>query len=92
VAPGTDIRIGVDPSRLPLEFLDATKVHSGIASDYVRLLNERLTIHMAPVPGLTWPEVLVKARTGEIDLIPCITKTPEREKLYLFTKPYLSIP
>jgi two-component system, sensor histidine kinase and response regulator len=98
-----DIRLGVNPSRLPFELLDENKAYSGIAFDYVRIISERLNtqvsalsehlnIHMAPVPNLTWDQVLEKAKAGDIDVIPCIAKTPEREKSYLFTKPYVSYP
>ncbi len=87
-----DIRIGVDPVWPPFEFFDATKVYSGIASDYVRRLNESLNINMEPVPNLSWPEVMSKARAGEIDVLPCVAKTPERSKFMLFSEPYISFP
>ena len=86
------IRIGVDPAWPPFEFFDATKFYSGIASDYVRRLNENLKINMAPVPNLSWPEVMNKARAGEIDVLPCVVKTPERAKFLLFSEPYISFP
>jgi two-component system sensor histidine kinase/response regulator len=87
-----DIRLGVDPAWPPFEFSDATRVYSGIASDYVRLLNEKLGVNMVPVPDLTWPQVMDKVRAREIDVLPCVVKTPERSKFMLFTKPYLSFP
>jgi PAS domain S-box-containing protein len=87
-----NIRLGVDPSWPPFEFFDATKVYSGIASDYVRRLNEQLNIDMAPVSDLSWPEVMDKARAKEIDVLPCISKSSERSKFLFFTKPYLSFP
>ena len=86
------IRIGVDPSWPPFEFFDITRVYSGIASDYVRLLNQKLNINMVPVQDLSWSQVMEKARAGEIDVLPCVLKTPERSKFLRFTKPYLSFP
>lgn len=87
-----NIRLGVDPSWPPFEFFDATKTYAGIASDYVHVLNKRLNIKMVPIAGLSWPEVLKKAQDGEIDVLPCVVKTPERAKYLLFTRPYLSFP
>jgi ABC-type amino acid transport substrate-binding protein len=55
----------------------------------VKRLNGRLGIDMKPVTGLTWSQVLSKAKQREIDVIPCIARTQEREKYLLFTKPYL---
>ena len=87
-----NIRLGVDPSWSPFEFFDATKVYSGIASDYVHRLNAQLNIEMAPVSDLSWPEVMDKARAQEIDVLPCVSQSPERSKFLFFTKPYLSFP
>lgn len=87
-----NIRLGVDPAWSPFEFFDATKVYSGIASDYVRRLNGQLNIDMAPVSDLSWPEVMDRARAQEIDVLPCISKSSERSKFLFFTKPYLSFP
>ena len=86
------IRLGIDPAWPPFEFLDPTKIYSGIASDYVRLLNNRLEINMEPVQGLSWPQVMAKAGTGQIDILPCIVKTRKRSKFLSFTKPYLNFP
>ena len=40
------IRLGVDPSSPPFEFIDEGNLYQGIASDYVRLINERLGTKM----------------------------------------------
>ncbi len=92
LAEHKNIRLGVDPAWPPFEYFDADKAYLGIASDYVGILNERLGIKMKPVQGLSWSEVMVKAKAGEIDVLPCIVKTPERSKFLLFTRPYLSPP
>ena len=86
------IRLGVDPLWPPFEFFDITRVYSGIASDYVRFLNQKLNIEMVPVQDLNWSNVMDKARASEIDVLPCVLKTPERSKFLWFTKPYLSFP
>ncbi len=86
------IRLGVDPAWPPFEFFDNTRVYSGIASDYVRHLNQKLSIQMVPVQDLSWSMVMDKARANEIDVLPCVLKTPERSKFLRFTDPYLSFP
>jgi len=87
-----NIRLGIDPTYPPFEFLDATKVYSGVSSDYARHLEKRLNVDMTPASGLNWAEVMEKSRAGEIDVIPCIVKTTELSKFLLFTKPYASFP
>ncbi len=83
------ILLGPDPSWPPFERLDSDGHYTGIASCFVKRLNGRLDIDMKPVTGLTWSQVLSKAKQREIDVIPCIARTQEREKYLLFTKPYL---
>ncbi len=90
LAAHKNLRLGVDPLWPPFEFFNATRVYSGIASDYIRILNEKLNINMQPVQGLNWSEVMDKARAGELDVLPCLVKTPERSKFFLFSRPYLS--
>jgi PAS domain S-box-containing protein len=87
-----NIRLGVDPAWPPFEFFDATQSYAGIASDYVRILNKRLDINMVPVLNLSWSEVLEKTQAGDIDVLPCVVKTPQRSEYLLFTRPYLSFP
>lgn len=92
LAAHDSIRLGVDPVWVPFEYFDRTKVYSGIASDYVEALNERLNITMYPVRGLSWSEVLEKSKQGELDVLPGLTKTPARLEHYNFTEPYISFP
>jgi PAS domain S-box-containing protein len=92
LADKKDIRLGVDPAWPPFEYFDKTKVYAGIASDYVQILNKRLKINMAPVAGLNWSQVMEKAKAGQIDVLPCVVKTPERSAVLVFTRPYLSFP
>ncbi|MEH6529228.1 MAG: transporter substrate-binding domain-containing protein [Porticoccus sp.] len=87
-----DIRLGVDPQWAPFEYLDEAKVYSGMASDYVTVLNERLKINMQTVRGLSWSEVMVKAKSREIDVLPAVMKSAERSEFLNFTKPYISFP
>jgi PAS domain S-box-containing protein len=86
------LRLGVDPTWPPFEQLEADGSYAGIASDYVALLAQRLDTVMTPVYGLTWTDVLQGVQKGTIDIIPCIVRSPERERYLLFTKPYLRFP
>ena len=77
------IRLGIDPQHPPYDFLDAAKVHSGVASDYVNLLNQRLDVEMKPVAVTNWNDVMEKTLKGGIDVLPCIAKTPSRTNYLL---------
>lgn len=85
------IRLGVDPGWPPFEYIDDHSAYKGIASDYVQLAGEKLGIRMVPVPGLSWSQVLEKARGAEIDVIACVTPSEDRSEFLLFTSPYLNV-
>ena len=87
-----DIKLGADPAWLPFEAVNKDGEYLGVISEYVRWINDRLKIKMKPVRGLSWAKVIAKIKTGELDVIPGMTPTPERRRLLRFTHPYLSIP
>lgn len=86
------LRLGVDPNWAPFEFIGQDKTYSGMASDYTRILADKLGIEIKAVPDLSWPQALDQAKAGEIDIFACIADTPERSKFLSFTKPYLTFP
>ena len=86
------MRLGVAPAWAPFEYFDESGEYSGVISDFVRLLNERINVSMQPVQGLTWTQMLHEVRAGKVDVISTITKTFERSERFLFTEPYLSLP
>ncbi len=89
------LRMGVGVAFPPFQYVerqDATPVFKGMASDYAALIERRLGVRLEPVFGIPFGKALEMGRTGEIDLFPCITRTPEREEFLTFTGPYLSYP
>ena len=89
---GKELRLGIDENRPPFEFIDRTGAYAGISADFIALACKRLGISMVPQKGLGWTEAIKKTQTGEIDVIPKITPTSEREKILLFTRPYTTFP
>lgn len=86
------MRLGVDPQWPPFEFVDYGNVYKGIASDYIHILNKRLHINMQPLSIPTWNSVVEMAKNKEVDVLPAVVRTPEREKYLNFTEPYISYP
>jgi ABC-type amino acid transport substrate-binding protein/signal transduction histidine kinase len=83
------IRIGVDPEFAPFEYFAKDGTYAGIASDYVKILNNRLGLNMQVVPNLTWEETTTAARQKELDVLPCVAVTQERIEDLNFSAPYL---
>lgn len=89
------LRMGVGVAFPPFQYVEREKdehVFKGMVSDYTRLLGARLGVRLEPVYGITFKQALDMGRTGEIDLFPCISNTPERRQFLAFTEPYLSYP
>ncbi len=82
------IRLGVDPGFVPFEFIDENGEYKGIAADYLALISEKTGLRFEVVKGLTWPEAYDKALAGEIDALPAVGKTSEREAHFLLSEPY----
>ena len=86
------ISLGIDPEFAPFEFIAENGQYLGIASDYVKLIQSRLGLKMELVKGLTWKEVVKKAKRYEIDVLPCVGITEERKQYFKYSKPYLAFP
>ncbi len=85
-----EIRLGVDPERAPLEFFDELQAYAGIASDYVRRVNDLLGIDMQPAPDVDRAQALRMMLDGRLDVIPLCAVTAMRQEQLLFTEPYLT--
>ena len=86
------IRRGADPAWPPFEFRNKQGVYAGMCQDYTNIIVERLHLQLTVVPGLDWNEVLDGIRKKELDIISCISMTPERETYLAFTKPFITSP
>ena len=84
------IELGVDPSFIPYEFFDADGKYKGIAADYIALICQRTGLNMKVSTDLTWPEAYKKAVNKQLDVLPCVVKTAERSKYFLFSDSYIA--
>ena len=85
-----NIALGIDPEFAPFEFMDEKGRYRGITAEYVKILNKRLGLQMQLVPDLTWSQVIEKARKREVDVLPIVGKTRERQEYLKYTNPYMS--
>ncbi|MBI9100769.1 MAG: transporter substrate-binding domain-containing protein [Spirochaetales bacterium] len=85
-----NIRLGIDPEFAPFEYVSPKGNYEGITSDYIQLLNERLGINMEVIQKDSWIEAVTKAKTKEIDVLPCVGITQERTNFMIFSKPYIN--
>lgn len=84
-----EILLGVDPEFAPFEFIDETGQYKVIVPEYLHILEKRIGLNFKVAPGLSWKEAVEQVRQGDIDMLPCVGKTSERQKFLLFSKPYM---
>ncbi|MHC1787854.1 MAG: transporter substrate-binding domain-containing protein [Christensenellales bacterium] len=90
MAEHPQINLGVDPAFIPYEFFDTDGVYKGIAADYVALISKATGLRFVATEGLTWAQAYEKAVRGELDALPCVSKTEGREKYFLFSQGYFT--
>lgn len=86
------LRLAPDPFFPPVEFFDSGNVYSGIAADYMKLLEDKLNIKFDIVRLNNWDEVLEAAKANKIDILGAATPTTQRSEYMLFTQPYVEFP
>ncbi|MBT6338731.1 MAG: transporter substrate-binding domain-containing protein, partial [Desulfobacula sp.] len=86
------IRIGGPRAFPPFHYFDDQGRLKGISADYIFAIMNKLGVKLEVQKDLPWTEVLNKAKSGKIDLIPCAAKTIDREVYLNFSTPYLSFP
>jgi two-component system sensor histidine kinase EvgS len=85
-------RIGAVRGLPLLNDVDARGVHSGIAAEYTEQLARRLGVGIQVVPFDNVGAMLDALREGRVDLVPFLTRTPQRERDFVFSAPYVEMP
>ncbi|MBF0171029.1 MAG: transporter substrate-binding domain-containing protein [Nitrospinae bacterium] len=86
------IRVGAVPDWEPISMRDANGRLSGIAGEYLSILDEALPVSFDLAPEMAWGEALDKVKRKELDLLLLLGKTPEREGYLLFTEALVDLP
>jgi len=85
------IRVHNEKDFPPLNFFSSGRAQ-GFSIDYMRLLAAKIGVRVKFITGPTWSGFLGLMKSGELDVMLNIVRTPEREKYLLYTRPYASNP
>ncbi|WP_052507570.1 transporter substrate-binding domain-containing protein [Desulfonatronovibrio magnus] len=86
------LRFGFDPAWAPIEFADQEGRPQGISPEYLKRLEGILSVRFEPRAHSSLTEAERSLLEGDIALLPAMAGTLDREKDFLFTEPFLSIP
>ena len=81
------IVVGGEMDWAPFDFVDETGAYAGLANDYLKIIGEKLGIEVEMITGPPWDELLAMIRRQEIDVLPAIYHSEEREAYVNFTDP-----
>jgi ABC-type amino acid transport substrate-binding protein/serine phosphatase RsbU (regulator of sigma subunit) len=85
------VYFGFDPGWKPIEFADENGQHTGIAADFLDLLEERVGIDFQQHPeATTWTKSDELAKKGEVLFLPALAQNEARNEYLNFTQPFFS--
>ena len=82
------IIVGAETDWPPFDFVENNK-YTGIAKDYLDLIEKKSGLDFKYDID-TWENLLEKTKQKNIDLLPALSKTSDREKYLLFTDKYIT--
>ncbi|WP_072680846.1 transporter substrate-binding domain-containing protein [Arcobacter sp. LA11] len=81
-----------DSNWAPVEFFNKDGKYSGMAAEYIAIIEKKLGIKFHILRMENWDSILKKAYNKEIDIVTAIAKTPRRAEKLSFTDSYLTLP
>ena len=86
------VRVGAIDDFAPLAFFDADGRFSGLTAQLLNLISQRSGLTFEVVRGQSLDRQVEQLRSGELDLLPVLTPSRERELEMRFTRSYANSP
>ncbi|MFI8223775.1 transporter substrate-binding domain-containing protein [Pseudomonas sp. NPDC085632] len=86
------IRVGAIDDFAPLTFFDADGRFSGLSAQLLSLISQRSGLNFEIVRGTSLDRQIEQLKAGELDVLPVVTPSSERETELQFTRAYLNNP
>jgi len=85
------LKAGIEVDWPPFE-LDENGEARGYSIDLLRLAGQKVGLEFEFISGPTWSQLMAMLNNGEIDILPTIVKTKDRNDIISFTSAYMSGP
>ncbi len=86
------IVLAVETGYAPFVFLDAQEQPTGLAHDYIRLIESKIGASFQQRQFASLNDIFEKVHAGEVHIVNAVTKTPTRLQFLNFTEPFISVP
>ncbi|MDD3343269.1 MAG: transporter substrate-binding domain-containing protein [Sulfurospirillaceae bacterium] len=90
LATNPTIRVCVNPTLAPFEFLTVEGKYQGIGAELLEHVADKIPLKLEIIQTYSWKESLERARNNECDIVNFIPQTLEFNKWLLFTEPLFS--
>ncbi|MFW6292551.1 MAG: transporter substrate-binding domain-containing protein [Spirochaetota bacterium] len=84
------ITIAAEPDYPPYSYVDEAGAPTGFAVELFRAVARAVGLDVTITTGY-WAEIRADLAAGRLDALPLVGRTPEREEIFDFTVPYLSL-
>ncbi len=85
-------RVGAVRGLAMLNDFDTTNGHTGLGADYLGQVAQRLGVVVQLTPFDNVASMLAALRSGDIDVVPLLSKTSQRAADFGYSQPYIDIP
>jgi two-component system sensor histidine kinase EvgS len=86
------VRVGAIDDFAPLTFFDAEGQFSGLTAQLLKLIGQRSGLTFEIVRGQSLEQQVEQIKRGELDVLPVLTPSSERELELRFTRAYMNSP
>ncbi len=86
------IRLGYDIDYPPVEYIGEDGQYQGMSAEYMTLIAQVLGATIEPAAPQSWQKTIDAAKSGRLDILSAVARTPQRDEYLRFTEPYLSFP
>ena len=86
-----EVKVGGEMDWPPFDFVGRDGRYQGISKDIFDLIAEKTGLEPKYITGKKWTSLVDDFKKGDIDILPALYHTKEREKFTLFSDPYFTI-
>lgn len=86
------LRVFTKTEWAPIDLYSYEGRFRGLSGDYMALIAQRLGIRFEFTARATLAEALAALEAGEAEILPSVSRTPQRERFMDFSRPYLDVP
>ncbi len=83
------IRLGVDKTWEPFDFINDQGKHDGMSADYLHLISQKTGLDFVVAKHEQWSDVLNAAKNKQLDMIASLAPSDERSTYLNFTDAYM---